>query len=215
VRSEVSRGCAGTPIAEAVAEVVDAMLEPVLDLEDIKPSGLRRLMRVEYDQLIELGAFDGEKIELLRGQLVTMSPIGLPHRRLTVWMTRYLIEHLDHSFEVHPGLSLAASEDSEPEPDMMVVRQDASRTEVTDPLLVMEFSDSSIRKDRKVKLPIYAEAGVPEYWIFDLSASGELVVEVYTEPTPTGYGTRRLYRDGEILQPKHVPIEIAVADVPR
>lgn len=191
------------------------MLQSMLDPEDIKPSGVRRLLRAEYDQLVELGAFDGEKIELLRGQLVTMSPIGIPHRRLTVWMTRFLIEHLDHGYEVHPALPLAASDDSEPEPDMMVVRGDPPQLEVTAPLLVMEFSDSSLRKDRKVKLPIYAEAGVPEYWIFDLSRDGKLVVEVYTDPTPSGYRSMKSYRDGDVLRPSQVPIEIAVADIPR
>ena len=192
------------------------MLEPVLDLDDIKPCGLRGLMRAEYDQLIKLGAFDGEKIELLRGQLVTVSPIGMPHKRLTVWMNRFLIEHLDRSFEVNPGQPFAAADDSEPEPDMMIVREELTREDhPTKALLIMEFSDSSIRKDRKVKLPIYAEAGVPEYWIFDLSREGELAVEVYTEPSPRGYASMTTYRDGDVLRPKHVPIEIAVADLPR
>ncbi len=192
------------------------MLEPMLDLEDIKPDGIRGLTRAEYDQLIELGAFDGEKIELLRGQLVTVSPIGSRHTRLTVWMNRYLIEHLDHSFEVHPGLSFAASRDSEPEPDMMVVRKDPARVHHPEQaLLLMEFSDSSIRKDQKLKLSIYAEAGVPEYWIFDLSREGELVVEVYREPADGRYATATKHHDGEVLRPLHVPIEILVADVPR
>ena len=192
------------------------MLEPMLDLEDIKPDGIRGLMRAEYDQLIELGAFDGEKIELLRGQLVTVSPIGSRHTRLTVWMNRYLIEHLDHSFEVHPGLSFAASDDSEPEPDMMVVRKDPARVHHPEQaLLLMEFSDSSIPKDRRLKLSIYAEAGVPEYWIFDLSREGELVVEVYRDPAGSRYATATKHHDGELLRPLHVPLEILVADIPR
>lgn len=192
------------------------MFETMLDLDDIKPDGIRGLTRAEYDQLIKLGAFDGEKIELLRGQLVTVSPIGMPHIRLTVWMNRYLIERLDRAYEVHPGQPFAASDDSEPEPDMMVVPALARREDLpTQALILMEFSDSSIRKDRRLKLSIYAEAGVPEYWIFDLSRVGELVVEVYREPTGSRYASVTQYRDGDVLRPLMLPLEIPVAEIPR
>ncbi len=192
------------------------MLQAMLELDDIQPCGIRPLRRAEYNELGKRGAFEGERIELLRGHLVTMSPIGFRHRRITTWLNRYLVEHLDQTFEVAPGLPFAASEYSEPEPDMLVVHADATRDDhPAVALLLMEFSDSSIRKDRKVKLPIYAEAGVPEYWIVDLSIEGELTVEVYTDPTPTGYVTVTTYRDGDVLRPKLVPIEIRVADLPR
>lgn len=192
------------------------MLQAMLELDDIQPCGIRPLRRAEYNELGKRGAFEGERIELLCGHLVTMSPIGFRHRRITTWLTRYLVEHLDQTFEVAPGLPFAASEYSEPEPDMLVVHADATRDDhPAVALLLMEFSDSSIRKDRKVKLPIYAEAGVPEYWIVDLSTDGELTVEVYTDPTPTGYATVAKYRDGDVLRPKLVPIEIRVADLPR
>jgi Uma2 family endonuclease len=192
------------------------MLESMLDVEDLSPDRVRGLTRVEYNALGELGLLQDERVELLRGQIVVMSPIGRPHIRLTIWLNRYLIEHLDRAFEVHPSLPFAASDDSEPEPDMMIVRADPSAEDHPhEALLIMEFSDSSLRKDRKIKLPIYAEAGVPEYWIFDLSRHGQLTVEVYRDPTPTGYTTMTVHRDGDILRPLHVPIEIAVAEIPR
>ena len=192
------------------------MLDLMLDTMDIAPASIRGLKRVEYDRLVELGVFDGEKIELLRGQLVAVSPIGVPHTRLTVWLNRFAVEHLDRAYDVSPGQPFAATDDSEPEPDLMITRADPQRREHPhQALLIMEFSDASIRKDRRVKLPIYAEAGVPEYWIFDLSKPGELRVEVYTGPTPDGYTTKVVLGDGEMLRATCVPLEIAIADLPR
>ena len=202
--------------AAPAMEVADAMLEAMVDLDDLRPSSLRPLKRVEYDRLVDLGMFDDEKIELLRGQLVTMSPQGLPHTRLYVWLTRFLIERLDRTFEVRPASPFAATDDSEPEPDLMVTRPDpAASSHPTAAILVIEISSSSIRKDRRIKMPIYAESGAPEYWILDVSREGQLVVEVYTEPTPTGYAKLVCLRDGDILRPLHLPFEIAVADLPR
>lgn len=192
------------------------MLQSVLDLDDIKPDGLRPLRRREYDELVDLGVFDDEKIELLRGVLVTMSPQGSPHARMVVWLNRRLIMALDPTWEVRPGLPYAASDDSEPEPDLLVTRDDPTREDhPSSALLVIEVSNSSLRKDRRIKLPIYAEAGVPEYWIVDVSQPDQVSVEVHTEPTADGYATSTTLRDGDVLRPRHVPIEIAVGDLPR
>ncbi|MDB4962803.1 MAG: hypothetical protein JWP01_2802 [Myxococcales bacterium] len=192
------------------------MLLPMLDLEDIKPGGLRRLSRREYNDLARLGAFDHEKVELLRGMLVTMSPQGTPHMRMVVWLNRRLIKSLDESWEVRPGLSFAAADDSEPEPDLMVTSDSSKLDDApTTAFLLIEVSNSSLRRDRKIKLPIYAEAGVPEYWIVNVSRPGEVTVEVYTEPTASGYAQMVTLRDGDTLRPLQVPIEIAVADLPR
>ena len=192
------------------------MLQSMLDLDDLKPDGTRPLSRREYDELVNLGVFDDEKIELLRGMLVTMSPQGSPHARTVVWLTRRLITALDETWQVRPGLPYAASDDSEPEPDLVVTLEDPAQPDhPSTALLLIEISNSSLRKDRKIKLPIYAEAGVPEYWIVDVSKPGAVNVAVYTEPTQDGYGKLVTLRDGDVLRPLHVPVELAVADLPR
>lgn len=192
------------------------MLHSMFDAQDPGPIPVRGLKRSEYNRLGELGVFDDERVELLRGQIVPMSPIGSPHIRLTRFLNRYVIERLDHSYDVSPSLPFAASEDSEPQPDLMITRADqVPREHPEQALLIMEFSDSSIRKDRRVKLPIYAEAGVPEYWIFDLTKEGALTVEVYTDPLEGEYASKRVLRDGDILRATRVPLEIPVSALPR
>lgn len=193
----------------------DAMLEAMLDLDDIKPGAVRPLSRGEYDELVKLGAFDGENVELLRGMLVTMSPEGWLHSKLVEWFNELLILALGGSFSVRPGLPFVTA-DSEPQPDIFVGPKVGDLREHPGVAhLLIEVSDSSIRKDRKIKRAIYAEAGVPEYWIVNISDDDEIAVEVYTEPTNDGYAKLVTLRDGDILRPLRVPIEIAVADLPR
>ena len=192
------------------------MLESMLELDEIGPGGVRPLKRLEFDELVALGAFDDEKLELLRGQLVTMSPEGEPHVDLAHWLFKRLVRTFrDEDFEVRYAAPFNANEDSEPAPDILVGRPKGSRRDhPSEALLIIEVSNSSIRKDRGVKRLLYAEVGVPEYWIIDITA-GAPVVEVCRDPTLTGFTTTTTHRDGDVLRPKHVPIEIAVADLPR
>jgi Uma2 family endonuclease len=191
------------------------MVQDMLDLDELKPERIRGLKRVEYEQLAKLGAFDDEKVELLRGMVVTMSPQGLEHRSLVRWLTRRLIESLDRGYAVDPALPFAVSDDSEPEPDFLVSHATGEDfpEHPTTALLVIEISNNSLRKDRKVKMPIYAEGGVPEYWIFDVSNEDDFKVLVHTEPTPSGYAKVVALRTGT-LKPLHLPLEISLADVP-
>jgi Uma2 family endonuclease len=183
---------------------------------DLEPTLVRGLKRSEYHQLGERGFLDDERVELLRGQMVTKDRISPREARLTIFLNRYVIERLDRSWDVGPGQPLAASEFSEPEPDLLITRHDTSRREHTEhALLVMEIAALSIHKDRRVKLPIYAEADVPEYWIFNLSREGEISVEVYTEPLGGEYASKRLLRDGDTLRASQVPLEIPVSALPR
>lgn len=193
------------------------MFEPMLDHNDIRPSGIRPLRRAEYDQLVDLGVFDDEKIELLRGMLVTMSPEGEEHTTVGHWLFKLLVRTFsDAQFDVRHAAPFAASDDSEPEPDLLIGPPQTKRLHdhPSRALLLIEVSNSSIRKDRTIKRELYAEIGVPEYWIIDVT-KGVPVVEVYTEPTANGYVKKVTLRDGDVLRPIHVPIEIAVADLPR
>jgi Uma2 family endonuclease len=188
--------------------MVDPMLDPEFASENMRP-----ISRREYDKLVELGAFEAERVELLRGVLVTMTPQGGAHANVSAWFAQRLTRLLDESFDVRSHSPYPASDDSEPEPDVSVNRPPRSLLEHPDrTLLVIEVSDSSLRKDRRIKLPIYAQAGVPEYWIASLKTGN---VEVYTQPGPDGYQRLETYDSTGTLRPTSLPgIAIAVAEIP-
>lgn len=176
------------------------------------PEGIRPLRRAEYDKLVDLGAFEDERIELLDGVLVPMSPIGPPHSSAVQKLTELLILALTGRASVRPQLPFAASDLSEPEPDLMVApRSDYDTAHPDEALLLIEVAESSLKKDRGVKKRIYAERGVPEYWIVNLV---DRCIEVYTEPAAGGYRTIRSYERGESIRLVRFPdVEVRVSDV--
>jgi Uma2 family endonuclease len=141
---------------------------------------LRPLKVSEYVALAELGAFENERVELLRGRVVRMAPQGEEHAWVVQTMNSLLVEYFGHAAAVRPALPLHASEDSMPEPDFALVpKMRKPGPHPHSALLLVEVSSSSLRIDRKVKAPLYAEGGSPEYWIVDV-ANAQL--EVFRSP---------------------------------
>jgi Uma2 family endonuclease len=116
-------------------------------------------------------------------------------------------------FEVQDPLKVPGWH-SEPEPDFLVSsnpRPDAYGTEDDRPLLVVEVADTSLEYDRTTKAPLYAEAGVPEYWIINLVDD---VLEVYRRPKGREYQTHEVMKPGGRVTPQAWPeLEIDVADL--
>jgi Uma2 family endonuclease len=193
------------------------MLVSMFDTESLAPESVRKISRGEYDRMVALGMFEDERVELLRGVLVTMSPQGIDHAGITAWLAQRLILALGMDWDIRSHSPYAASDDSEPEPDISVTRRTVTtrQTHPSTSVLVIEVSDSSISKDRRIKAPIYAEANIPEFWIVDISGN-ELCVEVHTDPTPRGYRSIEIRRSADVLRPSRLPgVEIAVGDIPR
>ncbi len=152
-------------------------------LEVMEPN-VRGLRTREYEQLIELGAFHDEPVELVRGALVTMSPQGPPHAWSVVELVRLLVRQLGDEWRVRAHSGLAVTDDSMPEPDVAVVPVDRGDRHPSFAVLVVEASYSSLRFDRGIKAAIYAEASVPTYWVVDLVGRR---VHVHTEPREGSY----------------------------
>jgi Uma2 family endonuclease len=159
------------------------------------PVRTRRFSVDEYHRLIDAGILgEDEHVELLEGALYEMSPQGEPHARVVERLTRLLIRALGEEYRVRPQLPLTFG-DSEPEPDLAVVREgdgprdDHPRTA----LLVVEVSRSSLAHDRTVKARVYARAGVPELWIVDIETRR---VEVRRDPDPASGHYRRVWSAG-------------------
>lgn len=177
----------------------------------IEPELVRSFKRSEYDQMVALGLFQDERVELLRGVLVKMSPQLAPHASTVQKLTQLVTTRLQGRFTVRIQSPLALSDDSEPEPDVAVVALgDYEAEHPGTALLVIEVSDSTLRKDRG-KAAIYASAGIAEYWIVNLGARA---VEVYSSPDGDRYAEVRTLRVGELLRPAQlVELSIAVAEI--
>lgn len=190
------------------------MVGAAFDPPYIESQPLRLLSRREYDRLVDLGWFFDEPIELLRGVLVTMSPQGRAHASAIAFFNEQLVLQLAGQHGVRPQLPFAADDWSEPEPDLAVVRKDPSlRDHPSDALLVVEIAASSLAIDRGLKRTIYAEVGIPEYWIVDINGR---TVEVHTRPGGGYYSRVQILRDGDVLRPTLLPgVAICVADLPR
>ncbi len=182
-------------------------------MQAIIPEGIRPLRRKEYHQLAELGAFEDEKIELLYGVLVPMSPIGPPHCGSVERLTELFVLKLAGKARVRVQMPVAASDESEPEPDLVIAsRQEESFDDhPAHPLLVIEVAETSLSKDRGLKARLYAECGVPEYWVVNLP---KRVLEVYSRPLDGTYQSVRVLSPGETARPEAFPeVEVPVGEI--
>ena len=166
-------------------------------LPAVEPERIRRLRREEYDQLVEAGAFRAERLELIRGVIVRMSPQGAPHAGPIELLTEILLPALLQRARDRVQLQHIGPDDSEPEPDIAVVaKADHTKEHPAAAHLVVEVARTSASYDRGTKGPLYAEMGVPEYWIVDVV---NRVVEVYREPRGDRYERMEAHRKGATI----------------
>ena len=168
---------------------------------------LWRMTRARYDRLVDVGIFGpDDRVELLDGLLVAREPQGERHATV-VGLVRAAVERaFGRGYHIREEKPVALDEQSEPEPDIVVVRgglRDYLTTHPSRPVLIVEVAETSLALDRLRKGGLYARAGIAEYWIVDLV--GE-VLEVYREPVhaPLGLGgckydsVRRLRRNAVV-----------------
>lgn len=161
--------------------------------------------------MVELGMFQDERVELIRGVLVKMSPQLAPHASTVQKLTQLLMTRLQGRFSLRIQSPLALSDDSEPEPDVAVVALgDYEAQHPSTALLVIEVSDTTLKKDRG-KAAVCASSGIGEYWIVNLGARA---VEVYSSPDGDRYAEVRTLRVGETLKAVQlVDVAIAVVEI--
>lgn len=191
------------------------MLSAQPHIEDLVASErLRPLRRVEYDWMVGQGFFSQERVELLDGFIVEMSPQGTRHAGAVRRLTHLLIKALGDRAYVRIQLPFAASDVSEPEPDVAVVPPgDEDAAHPSSAFLIIEVADSSLKRDQLVKTRIYAGTAVPEYWVVDVAND---TIEIRTTPRDRAYGAVRVARPGETIRLQAFPdVEIAVSDVLR
>lgn len=181
------------------------------------PSGVagRRWTKTEYYRLADLGFFHGQRVELLEGEIVVLSPQKAPHWS-AVERTRVCLERaFGAGFLVRMQGPIDLGQTSEPEPDVAVVVGSVADYQAHHPtaaLLIVEVSDSTLSYDRRRKGSLYARAAVADYWIVNLVRQQ---VEVYRVPVPDSrrpYGHR--YSSRSDLLPPAVICPLALPVVP-
>jgi len=161
----------------------------------------------EFERAWDEGAFPPDaRLELIRGEIVEMSPIGPPHALCVMWLCD-LLSDLKPKGILSPQNPLELPElESVPQPDAVVFRRRldfrSRPPRAKDVLFIVEVSDSSLAYDRDVKMPLYAEVGIREAWLVDLN--GERIF-VHRRPSPEGYQDVRVYSRGEFVTPKAFP----------
>ena len=179
---------------------------------------LREWTRDEYRRAAEAGLFrPDERLELIDGQIVTkMSPQGKPHSICVVKTAAWLNDFLqDDAYVITQGpISLGVKD--EPEPDVAVVwgSPDDDLEEHPSPgqiALLVEVADSSLARDRRLKVPRYALAGIAEVWLVDVEGRR---LEIYREPSGDGYGVVTILSEAKDAAPLFAPeARVAVADL--
>ncbi len=172
----------------------------------------------EFQRMGEAGILDeDERVELIEGEIVEMTPIGPPHASVVARLVALFAARLGVRAIVWPqNPFVLRRQTSQFQPDLALLRPredfyGSRHPEPADALLVIEVMDSSVARDRHVKLPIYARAGVAEVWLVHATAS---TVEVCREPRASDYGSRHVLERAATLAPLAFPdLTVTVVDV--
>ena len=175
----------------------------------------RRFTVEEYNRMAEVGILKPtDRVELIRGEIVEMSPPGPRHIAFVNNLNKLLVLRLAERAIVSIQNPIIVGGDSEPQPDLAVLRQKSYREWVPvtgDVLLLVEVAETSLRYDRTTKLRLYAEVGVPEYWVVDAAAER---IEVHRTPTAVCYRDVQVFEGVAALSPQAFPdVTLSLADV--
>ena len=182
---------------------------------------LHRWTRTRYEEMVAVDLFGPEdKVELLNGQIVEMSPQDTRHAVTVRLVERALNQAFPSGYDVRGQLPFALDDASEPEPDVAVVPgepRDYLDSHPSKAALLVEVAESSLNYDRSEKLKAYARNGIPDYWIVNLT---DRQVEVHRKPniedenSDSFFGIQEYYQAGETITPLAEPeCEVAVDDL--
>ena len=164
-----------------------------------------RLSVDDFYKMGDAGIFtEDDRVELIEGELIDMSPIGSPHAYILDKLNAIFVKQAPATALVRIQNPIRLDQYNEPQPDLVVaIHRDYSKGHPApkDVLLVAEVADSSLRYDRNTKAPLYAQHAIPEMWLFDVEAQ---TVEVFLEPATDRYRHTRRVQNGT-LSPGKVP----------
>ncbi len=161
--------------------------------------------------MVETGILaEDDRVELLDGFLVQMSPISAEHANIVNWLNEHFVRRGSAwVVSIQNGIAIAGDERQLPQPDVALLPRERDVTKLSDrPLLIVEVAVTSHRVDRQDKAPKYALTGVPEYWVVDVPGG---TVEVRREPLAGDYTVLRVFGGGETIEPLApvtLPVEV-------
>ena len=171
----------------------------------------------EYHRMSETGIFvEDDRVELIDGEIVEMTPIGVRHAACVRRLNRLFSGRLGERAIVDVQNPIRVREQSEPQPDVALLRPRPDLYAPAHPgpgdvLLLVEVAETSAHLERAVKVPLYARAGIQEVWLVDLA--GE-VIEVYRRPLPERYQELQRVGRGQQLSSQAFPdLSLAVDDI--
>ncbi|HYP21663.1 MAG TPA: Uma2 family endonuclease [Chloroflexia bacterium] len=171
----------------------------------------------EYNKMAESGILpEDARVELIEGEIVDMAPIGLRHAQCVNNLSWLLSDLLPGKARVQVQNPVQLDQYTQVQPDITLLRfrdytRDRQHLGPADVLLAVEVSDTTLIKDRRLKLPLYAQAGIPEVWIVNIQQER---IEVHSQPEDGAYkSVRRLRRGQSVPVPGFAEAKIKVDDV--
>ena len=162
----------------------------------------------DYHRMADAGILgEDDRVELIDGEIVRMSPVGAQHAGTTKKLNRLLSRTLGDAVVIGVQDPVRLGDDTEPEPDISVLRPRADFYTASLPvpaeiLMLIEVADTSLLADRLVKIPRYARAGIPEVWLVDLDHKR---IERHAGPTADEYTDVRVIVEDQFLASSVVP----------
>ena len=156
----------------------------------------------DYHRMADSGILaTDDRLELINGEIISMSPIGSRHIAVVNHLTQYLVSMCKAKALVQVQNPILLGDHSEPEPDLSVVkpRDDyyaSGLPTASDTLLVIEVADATLEYDRQIKLPLYARHSIAEAWLVDLVTNR---VEVHRQPTREGYEQMQRFEGDQVV----------------
>ena len=176
----------------------------------------RQFTTQDYHQMVVAGILsEDERVELIQGEIVKMSPVGIRHASCVKRLNRLFSQVLGDRAIVAVQDPVELSNLSEPQPDLALLkpRDDfyaAGHPQPQDILLLVEVADTTIESDRAIKIPLYASSGIREVWLVDVN---QQVIEVFREPTDNSYQNIQKLQQGEIFVQAFPDVSLTVEQV--
>lgn len=180
---------------------------------------LRLLTVREYNLMAQVGILtNDEKVELINGQIITMSPQGSFHAAAIRRTDRLFGKIFKDNVIIQKQLPIIVNDVSQPEPDIAIVKYDPLDYDDRHPLatevyLVIEIADTTLKTDLEIKRQLYASAKIPEYWVLDVK---QRQLYIYRQANNGDYETTMILTDQDSIEPVNFPdVEIKVSEMLR